>query len=260
MTGPREQLPPGPRREPDPVTSAGLLRQIPPKHRPIDPPNGLPRRDPDTRPGRLTLAVGPAGAGKSTWFMARYGATETVSRDVLRETVAGDPNDQSQPVNDACTHLIRVILSNRLSRGLRVALDITGAELDRCTWAGYALRYDAWAELVVFDVPWPLVRYRQTVRPGPAPGRTWGRRVPDAAARTQYDETQDVLTTVHRLRAGMHPARVPCPDIAAWHAATVVTVNGDTIPPHVDRLLLPAGVGRPDAPKGLLRPGRGDRA
>ncbi|MEZ0212468.1 MAG: AAA family ATPase [Xanthobacteraceae bacterium] len=75
-----------------------------------------------TRDPLLTLLIGPAGAGKST-FAKRYRPDFVLSSDQLREDYCGDFTDQSRNA-DVFTALHRIAAA-RLSSGLKVVVDAT---------------------------------------------------------------------------------------------------------------------------------------
>jgi hypothetical protein len=83
------------------------------------------------RPGKawLTLMVGPAGAGKSTWLKspqaAAYGIhpSHILSSDQFRQDLCGDFRDQSR--NGAVFSALQAIARERLRHGLPTVIDAT---------------------------------------------------------------------------------------------------------------------------------------
>lgn len=99
----------------------------------------------------LTLMVGPAGAGKSTWVKDNAYSWETLSSDFLRFEMTGASDDQSR--NDDVFLALHRLAKARLDSGLPVTIDATNLRRrDRLACvslapAGAAVRY------VVIDRP-----------------------------------------------------------------------------------------------------------
>jgi predicted kinase len=81
--------------------------------------------------GTLVVAVGPGGAGKSTYaddaFCTEAVIEEVVSLDSLRREIGGDAGDQS--LTPAAVERQTVLLEKHLSDGTTVFLDSTNVEV-----------------------------------------------------------------------------------------------------------------------------------
>ncbi|MFJ8982903.1 AAA family ATPase [Streptomyces sp. NPDC102282] len=81
-------------------------------------------------PGTLVVAIGPGGAGKSTYaddaFATEAAIEEVLSLDFLREEIGGDAGDQS--VTPAAVERQNALLEKHLSTGTTVFLDSTNVE------------------------------------------------------------------------------------------------------------------------------------
>lgn len=73
--------------------------------------------------GTLTLMVGPAGSGKSTWLASNVPPSMIVSSDTIRQQLCGDFRDQSK--NDEVFAAVHALVATRLKHGLDVYLDAT---------------------------------------------------------------------------------------------------------------------------------------
>lgn len=153
------------------------------------------RPDVGARKPELVVLIGPAGAGKSTWAAARYQPHQVHSLDGLRAVVADDECDQDATA-DART-ILAAIVDARLSRRLTTVVDATSTSAaDRAWLLALAARHQVPAAAVVFLAPLQVCLARQAGRPGPAPGRRWGRAVPAAVVRDQHAHTLDSLNTL----------------------------------------------------------------
>jgi predicted kinase len=134
----------------------------------------------------LVLLVGPAGAGKSTWARARFGRSEVLSSDDLREMVSDDAADQDA-TRDAFA-VLHVIARARLRRGLLTVVDATNLlASSRRPLLEMGRRYARPVVAVVFDVPLDELLRRNAGRK---------RMVPEATVRrhhAQVGETLDAL-------------------------------------------------------------------
>lgn len=74
-------------------------------------------------PGLLTLMVGPAGAGKSTYISKTFNPDEVVSSDNLRAQLCGDFRDQSK--NEQVFSALHAIVKARIRNGLNTVVDAT---------------------------------------------------------------------------------------------------------------------------------------
>ena len=72
--------------------------------------------------GKLTLMVGPSGAGKTT-FLAKEKSYKIVSSDDLREEICGDRADQSQ--NAKVLDALHKLVESRIHAGLDTIVDAT---------------------------------------------------------------------------------------------------------------------------------------
>lgn len=80
--------------------------------------------------GLLTIMIGTAGAGKSTWLKSEQAineynihASHVVSSDQIRADLCGDFKDQSK--NDEVFAALHAVVRTRLSHGLPTAVDAT---------------------------------------------------------------------------------------------------------------------------------------
>ncbi|SCL43866.1 Predicted kinase [Micromonospora citrea] len=144
---------------------------------------------------QLVVLIGPAGAGKSTYAAARYQPHQVYSLDQLRAVVADDDCDQDATTDARA--ILAAILEARLSRRLVTVVDATNAGVaDRAWLLALAGRHQVPATAVVFTTPLRVCLARQANRPGPAPGRRWGRAVQAAAVVEQHVRTQAALATL----------------------------------------------------------------
>jgi predicted kinase len=157
----------------------------------------------------LVLLIGAAGSGKSTLARAHYRPEQIVSLDALRAVVADDDCDQGATA-DAVT-VMHTIVTARLSRGLTTVVDATnGVPSERAVLLAIAARHAVPTAAVVVDTDLDTCLARQHDRPGPLPGRRWGRAVPESVIRNQHARTLASLSvlpgggvaTVVHLRPG----------------------------------------------------------
>jgi hypothetical protein len=106
--------------------------------------------------GKLTVMVGPSGAGKTTWLQSEAARalgihpTHVLSSDQIRGDLCGDFRDQSK--NDAVFEALHAQASARLSHGLPVVIDATNLRRkDRMGVAALACGGDV--TYVVIDRP-----------------------------------------------------------------------------------------------------------
>ena len=124
----------------------------------------------------LVLLIGVAGSGKSTLATRLFEPAEILSSDAYRESVSGDPTDQSA-TDEAFAHL-HVDLDRRLAAGQLTVVDATNVQ----AWARRSLlavgaRYGRPAVAIVLALPLDVSLGRNA-------GREHG-RVPAAAVRRQ---------------------------------------------------------------------------
>jgi predicted kinase len=167
----------------------------------------------------LVLLIGAAGSGKSTLARAHYRPEQIVSLDALRGVVADDENDQDATAD--AVYLLHAIVAARLSRGLTTVVDATnGVPAERATLLTIAARHAVPGAAVVVDTDLDTCLARQHDRPGPAPGRRWGRAVPESVVRNQHARTRASLaalpgegvTTIVHLQPSHEPAASRTPD------------------------------------------------
>ncbi|MEU6077590.1 AAA family ATPase [Micromonospora sp. NPDC047074] len=133
------------------------------------PPHGG-RRRPAPRPQR------PA-PNTCSWAAAHYRPHQVYSLDWLRAVVSDDECDQDATA-DALT-LLTAILHTRLARRLTTVVDATSSSVANRAWLlALAAEHGVPAVAVVVTAPLDVCLARQAARPGPAPGRRWGRAVP----------------------------------------------------------------------------------
>lgn len=133
----------------------------------------------------LVCLLGAAGSGKSTWASRRFPPNQILCLDRLRELVADDECDQDATADAVA--VLDVMLRARLARRLTTVLDATHAEaVVRADLIALAAAHQIPAVAVVLTTPLEVCLTRQALRPGPAPGRRWGRAVPAEAVRRQH--------------------------------------------------------------------------
>ncbi|MFY1599534.1 AAA family ATPase [Micromonospora sp. WMMD737] len=144
---------------------------------------------------RLVVLIGPSGAGKSSFAAAHYRPHQVYSLDWLRAVVADDECDQDATA-DALT-LLTAILHTRLTRRLTTVVDATSSSVaDRAWLLAIAGEHQVPVEAVVVTAPLAVCLARQAARPGPAPGRRWGRAVPADVVTAQHADTIAALDTL----------------------------------------------------------------
>lgn len=150
--------------------------------------------------GVLVVLVGAAGAGKSTWAAARYQPTEIWCLDALRADVSDDECDQDATAD--AVEVMNLVLGKRLARGLRCVVDATNTNPDdRKQLLALAAEYQAHSVAVVFPVSFDECKARNDARPGPQPGKRWGRAVPETELRKQFDGLAAVIARPQVLLA-----------------------------------------------------------
>lgn len=127
---------------------------------------------PSKSKGRIILAVGLPGSGKSTYFAKR--GIHPLSSDTLRLWLLDDATNQKHQAEVFAT--LRKLLEVRLSLGMaRNYVDATSlTSRERRPYFRLAARYGYEMEAIYFDVPWELCRRRNRAR---------NRRVPEDAMR-----------------------------------------------------------------------------
>lgn len=138
----------------------------------------------------VIVVIGPAGSGKSTWAAAHYRPEQILSLDALRAVVADDECSQDPNVTADAVALMNAILETRLRRELVTVVDATnGVSAERAQLLDAARRHQLPAVAVRFTTPLDVCLERQSARPGPSPGRRWGRAVPASVVRNQHART-----------------------------------------------------------------------
>jgi len=101
------------------------------------------------------VLVGPAGAGKSTFALARFAPTEVLSSDFCRALISDDEGDQS--VSAQAFALLRFIAARRLRLGKLTVIDATNLKPShRRPLLQLAQRERRPAVAIVFDLPLAL--------------------------------------------------------------------------------------------------------
>jgi protein phosphatase len=131
----------------------------------------------------LTVLIGPAGSGKSSYAAACWRPEKVVSSDELRGLLTGDPANQD--ANAEVFALLHAIVGQRLRRGADTVVDATNSHVDhRATLLEIARATRATAVAVVLDTPLAVCLARNATRP---------QQVPEDAIRAQYQRVQDSL-------------------------------------------------------------------
>ncbi|WP_371484813.1 AAA family ATPase [Kitasatospora sp. NBC_00315] len=129
-------------------------------------------------PGTLTVLIGPAGSGKST-FTHAVPSGEVISLDALRALVTGgDAGDQASTAE--AVQLQNLLLDARLRRGRTVYCDSTNVEQAVRARLVERARLNGRPRLaIVFTTPLDLCLRRNSQRPA-------NRRVPENVLRWQH--------------------------------------------------------------------------
>jgi predicted kinase len=145
----------------------------------------------------LTLMVGPPGSGKSTHALRQWSADDIVSTDQLRALICGDPYNQD--VTAEAFALLHTNVRSRLAGGLTTIVDATNSHArHRAILLDIARDTGAFPVAVVMSTPLEVCLARNAARPGPAPGRLYGPRVPEDEIKDQHERIQADLTGLHR--------------------------------------------------------------
>ncbi|MGW5816481.1 AAA family ATPase [Streptomyces noursei] len=125
----------------------------------------------------LVVLIGPSGAGKST-LAATWPASQVLSLDALRGTVADDPGDQEATAD--AVDALHMLLERRMKRRLNTIIDATNVTKSaREPLVAAAKRHHMPAIAVLMSTPAPVCVQRQ--RPRPA-----NRTVPDDTVIAQH--------------------------------------------------------------------------
>lgn len=142
----------------------------------------------------MRVLIGAQGSGKSTY--ARTVGWQILSSDEHRRLVSGDESDQDAAV-EAYDRLHKT-LARALRNGDPVIVDATNVAPDhRAMLLAIAADTGARPEAVVLSTPLDICLARNAERPGPPPGKRWGRRVSD-----------DKVTAVWRTIKELAPAQL----------------------------------------------------
>jgi len=111
----------------------------------------------------LTVLIGAAGSGKSTFAASHFAPAEILSSDAFRTAIAGDPTDQS--VTGAAFTALHAALERRLRAGRLTVVDATNLMPSaRRTLVGRARAAGIPAVAVVLDLPPDVVLSRNAAR------------------------------------------------------------------------------------------------
>jgi predicted kinase len=153
--------------------------------------------------GKIILAVGLPGSGKSTYFAKR--GIHPLSSDTLRLWLLDDATNQRHQaeVFAALRKLLKVRLSLGMARNYIDATSLTPSE--RRPYFRLAERYGYEMEAIYFDVPWEVCRRRNRAR---------NRRVPEEAMRKLAKKLspptrEEGFRKITIVRPGRKPGRVP---------------------------------------------------
>ncbi len=141
----------------------------------------------------LTALVGCPASGK-TWWCARSGlpTTAIVCLDTVRGWVSDDDNDQDATA--AAVPVMLALIEARLRYGRDVVVDATSADVtDRAHLLALAATVGVPARAVLFAVDLDVALARNAARPGPPPGRRYGRRVPDHIVRRTHTAVREIM-------------------------------------------------------------------
>ena len=150
--------------------------------------------------GRIILAVGLPGSGKSTYF-ARHGI-HPLSSDTLRLWLLDDETDQS--FQGGVFQAVRYLLEMRLRRGRpRNYVDATNlSRKERRPYFRLARRYGCEVEAIFFDVPVEVCRRRNRQRKRNVPEEAMDRMVRRLRPPT-LEEGFAKVTVVRERKAGV---------------------------------------------------------
>ena len=111
----------------------------------------------------LVALIGPSGAGKSTFAARHFKATEVVSSDACRATVADDPNDQT--ATPEAFALLNFIAATRLRAGRLTVIDATSVQPQaRKSLVSLAREHDCLPVAIVLNMPESLCLARNRER------------------------------------------------------------------------------------------------
>jgi predicted kinase len=151
----------------------------------------------DQPKGKIIVAVGLPGSGKSTYF-ARHGI-QPLSSDTLRLWLLDDERDQrSQPVIfRTLRNLLRIRLLLHRPRNYVDATNLTPFE--RQFYIGLARRFSVEAEAIFFDVPLETCLRRNRRRRRPVPDDV----MHEMAAKLVPPSVAEGFSRIHVVRRGV---------------------------------------------------------
>ncbi|MEA2514169.1 MAG: hypothetical protein QOJ59_3656 [Thermomicrobiales bacterium] len=166
----------------------------------------------------LVLLIGASGSGKSTFARQHFLPTEVISSDTFRGLVSDDESDQEATAD--AFDVLHDIAAKRLKRGLLTVIDATNVQRNaRSELLRLARDYHVLPVAIVFNLPEPLLRQRNALRPE--------RDVGPYAIRRQVDALRQSLRELGR--EGFHNVHV-LSSLEEVEAATIVRQR-----PWVDR-------------------------
>lgn len=147
----------------------------------------------------LVVLIGVSGSGKSTFAARHFGEFETLSSDVCRGLVSGDPNDQAATA--AAFDVLHHIAGHRLDAGLLTVVDATNVQQHaRKGLVDLARAHDALPVAIVLDVPEDVCLARNRARGDRDFGDHVVRRQRDQLRRSLRGLSREGFRTVHVLR------------------------------------------------------------
>ncbi|HXV70590.1 MAG TPA: TIGR03560 family F420-dependent LLM class oxidoreductase [Acidimicrobiia bacterium] len=134
----------------------------------------------------LVVLVGPSGSGKSTWAALHFAPYEIVSSDGLRAMVGAGPDDQT--AGTTAFHLLEIIVTERMRRGLTTVIDTLGLNVEnRTRWVALAHESGIPAHAIVFDTDPEVCEQRNEARERPIPKTALRRQI------SQFNEIREHL-------------------------------------------------------------------
>lgn len=139
--------------------------------------------------GEVVVLLGASGAGKSLWWrrLGAYQEHQVLSLDDMRLRLTDDTANQG--ANPAAVELRRILLENRLQRGLPTLIDATNTVREhRAAITATARRWHRPTIAVVFHTPLQccLDRQENADRVAQQPGQPNGRSTPPEAVKAMH--------------------------------------------------------------------------